>query len=332
MRILLWIIGILAVLIGAAFLFLGDPEVPRDVLMQKYGQAPSKFVDLPSGAKAHYRDEGNAAGQALVLLHGSNASLHTWEPWVKILGDEFRVVTVDLPGHGLTIAKADETYTAESMAIFVDEFATTIGLDKFAVGGNSMGGGVASRVAVQFPGRVTHLIPIDSAGLVPPNMPPPPAFFYLVRTPVVRDFLRLIPGRPVAEATLKASFANQALVTPEMIDRYWELNRGPGIRKATRARFSMPIEYFQGEDKFFRENFPKLQVPTLVMWGRQDKLLPVEAADLFKQFIPGAQVIIYDEGGHILQEDVAERSAADLRAFLKAPVVGAPVSAAPPTP
>lgn len=329
MRILLWIVGILAVLIGAAFLFLGDPEVPRDVLMQKYGQPPSQFIDLPSGAKAHYRDQGNASGPALVLLHGSNASLHTWEPWVKILGDEFRVVTVDLPGHGLTIAKPDETYTAESMANFVADFTTTLGIERFAVAGNSMGGGVASRVAMQFPGRVTHLIPIDSAGLVPPNMPEPPAFFYLVRTPVLRDFLRLIPGRPVVEATLKASFANQALVTPEMVDRYWELNRGPGIRKATRTRFSMPMEYFLGEDKFFRENLPKLQVPTLVLWGRQDKLVPVEAADLFKQFIPGAQVIIYDDGGHVLQEDLAERSAADVRAFLKAPAGG---TAAPPSP
>ncbi len=326
MRILLWIVGIIAVLIGAAFLFLGDPEVPRDVLLQKYGQAPSQFVDLPSGAKAHYRDQGNAAGPALVLLHGSNASLHTWEPWVKNLGDAFRVVTVDLPGHGLTIAKADETYTAESMAAFVGEFTSTIGVERFAVAGNSMGGGVASRVAIALPARVTHLIPIDSAGLVPANMPEPPAFFYLVRTPVLREFLRLIPGRPVAEATLKASFAHQELVTPEMIDRYWELNRGPGIRKATRARFSMPMEYFLGEDKFFRENLPKLTVPTLVLWGRQDKLIPVEAAELFKQAIPGAQAIIYDDGGHILQEDLAERTAADVRAFLTAPATGAPTT------
>lgn len=329
MRILLWIVGIIAVLIAAAFLFLGDPEVPRDVLLAKYGQAPSQFVDLPSGAKAHYRDQGNTAGPALVLLHGSNASLHTWEPWVKQLGDAFRVVTVDLSGHGLTIAKADETYTAESMAAFVGEFTSAIGVERFAVAGNSMGGGVASRVAIAMPGRVTHLIPIDSAGLIPPNMPEPPAFFYLVRTPVLREFLRLIPGRPVAEATLRASFANQALVTPEMIDRYWELNRGPGIRKATRARFTMPIAYFQAEDKFFRENFPKLTIPTLVMWGRQDKLVPVEAAELFKQAIPGAQVVIYDDGGHILQEDLAERSAADVRAFLKASTAAAPESPAP---
>lgn len=324
MRILLWIVGIIAVLIGAAFLFLGDPEVPRDVLMQKYGQAPSQFVDLPSGAKAHYRDQGNAAGPALVLLHGSNASLHTWEPWVKNLGDAFRVVTVDLPGHGLTIAKADETYTAASMAVFVGEFTATIGVERFAVAGNSMGGGVAGHVAIAFPARVTHFIPIDSAGLIPPNMPEPPAFFYIARTPVLRDFLRLLPGRPITEATLKASFVNQALVTPEMVDRYWELNRGPGIRKATRARFSMPIEYWQGEDRFFRENLPKLAIPTLILWGRQDKLIPAETAALFKQMTPGAQAIIYDDGGHILQEDLAERSAVDVRAFLTAPVAAAP--------
>src|SRR6185503_9403206 len=121
-RVLLWIVVALAVAIGLAFAFLGDPEVPRETLMRKYGAAPSQFLELPGGATAHYRDQGNASGPVLVLLHGSNASLHTWEPWVKILGDEFRIVTVDLPGHGLTIAKNDESFTAESMAKFVDEF------------------------------------------------------------------------------------------------------------------------------------------------------------------------------------------------------------------
>ena len=326
MRILLWIVGILAVLIGAAFLFLGDPEVPRDLLMQKYGGPPSQFVDLPSGHKAHYRDQGNKDGPVLVLLHGSNASLHTWEPWAKSLGDAFRVVSVDLPGHGLTISPAEESYTAESMAKFVDVFTTAIGVQRFAVAGNSMGGGVAGRVAMQFPARVTHLILIDSAGLIPPNMKDPPAFFYLVRTPVLRDFLRLIPGRPVAEATLKASFEHDELITPEMIDRYWELNRGPGIRQATRKRFSMPIEYWQGEDKYFRENLPKVAVPTLILWGRKDELVPVEVADIFKSLVPNAQEIIYDDGGHIIQEDVADRSAADVRTFLTQGAAASPQS------
>lgn len=325
MRILLWIVGIIVVALALAFAFLGDPTVPRDVLVQKYGQAPSKFIVLPSGATAHYRDQGNAAGPALVLVHGSNASLHTWEPWVKLLGDQFRVISVDVQGHGLTIPAAGEDFTTESMAKFVDEFTTAIGVQRFAIAGNSMGGDVAGRVTMQFPSRVTHLILVDSGGVISPNMPPPPVFFYLVRTPGLRDLLRLIPGRPVAESTLKASFAHQELVTPEMIDRYWELNRSIENRAATRIRFSHGVEWYQGEDKFFRENMPKIAVPTLVLWGRQDKLIPVDAADIFKNAIPGAQMIIYDDGGHILQEDKAEQSAADVRAFLSA----APATPAP---
>lgn len=319
MRILLWIVGIIAVALALAFAFLGDPNVPREALVQKYGQAPSTFVTLPSGATAHYRDQGNPAGPALVLVHGSNASLHTWEPWVKLLGDQFRVISVDVQGHGLTIPRPGEDFSTESMARFVDEFTTAIGVERFAIAGNSMGGDIAGRVTMQFPARVTHLILVDSGGVISPNMPPPPAFFYLVRTPGLRELLRLIPGRPVAEATLKASFANQALVTPEMIDRYWELNRSAENRAATRIRFSHGIEWYQAEDKFFRENMPKIAVPTLILWGRQDKLLPVEAADIFKAAIPNAQLIVYDDGGHILQEDKAEQSAADVRAFLNAP-------------
>jgi pimeloyl-ACP methyl ester carboxylesterase len=322
-RILLWIVVALAVLIGLAFAFLGDPEVPRDTLVKKYGTTPSQFLQLPSGATAHYRDQGNPTGQALVLIHGSNASLHTWEPWVKILGDEFRVVTVDLPGHGLTIAKADESYTAESMANFVDEFTTAMHVDKFAVAGNSMGGGVAGRVAIQFPARVTKLILVDSAGVIPPNPPKPPPGMWIARTPVLRYVLRLVPSRPIFESALKASFTNDALVTPEMVDRYWELNRGPGIRNANRIRFTMPDSYFYGEDKFFRANMGKIAVPTLILWGRDDELIPAATADIFKGGIPGAQAIIYDQTGHIPMEEVADRSAADVRAFMRS---GAPPS------
>jgi pimeloyl-ACP methyl ester carboxylesterase len=319
MRTLVWIVAIVAATLALAFTFLGDPEVPREVLLARYGKAPSQFVDLPSGAKAHYRDQGNKSGPAILLLHGSNASLHTWEPWVASLGNQFRVVTVDLPGHGLTIAHAGDDFTASSMAHFVDEFMTTLAVPQYAIAGNSMGGGVAGRVAIQFPTRVTHLVLVDSAGVISPNMPPPPAFFYLVQTPGLRELLRLIPGRPVAEGTLKASFFNQALVTPAMIDRYWELNRGPGIRIATRKRFSMGLNYYQGEDAFFRANMGKIDIPTLVLWGKQDKLIPVEAASIFKESIRGARMKIYDNGGHILHEDLATQTAADVAVFLSEP-------------
>lgn len=317
MRILLWIVGALAALIAVAFLTLGDPEMQRETLVQKYGGAPSQFVDLPSGAKVHYRVRGKSDGATLLLLHGSNASLHTWEPWVRLLGDEFSVVTVDLPGHGLTIAKAEEAYTATSMAAFVDEFAGAVGLARYAVGGNSMGGHVAGRVAMAYPARVSALILIGSGGVLPPDLPPTPALMQIAQVPVLRELFRLVPTRPIYETGLKASFVSQALVTPAMIDQYWELNRGPGIRAATRVRLRMGMDYWQAEDRNFRANLPKLAMPALILWGRQDKLLPVSGAEIFRQSIPGAQAIIYDDGGHIVQEDVAERSAADVRAFLQ---------------
>lgn len=317
MRILLWIVGIVAALIALAFLFLGDPSVPREYLVKRYGQAPSQYADLGNGITAHFRDQGNARGPVVVLLHGSNASLHTWEPWVKLLGDQFRIVTVDLPGHGLTVVPDEYPLSAEGMADFVDRFVAQLALPRFAIGGNSMGAHVALRFALKYPLKAAAVLPIDGGGIFPPNMPEPPAFFRIMSAPGLREFLRLIPGRPIAEATLKASFANQALVTDAMIDRYWEMNREPAIRAATRKRFRMGLDYWRAEDRFMRGNLGQIKVPALVLWGRQDKLIPVEAAELLKGAIPGAQLIVYDDGGHILQEDLAERSARDVRLFLK---------------
>ena len=85
---------------GAIVLF-ADADLPDAELASKYAQSPSQFVTLPSGARVHYRDQGQRNGPALVLLHGSSASLYAWEPWVAQMGDQFRMVSLDLPAHGL---------------------------------------------------------------------------------------------------------------------------------------------------------------------------------------------------------------------------------------
>ena len=81
-------------------LFQGD--IPTDVVDARYTSANSQFSELGDLGRVHYRDEGRRQAPPIVLLHGSNASLHTFEPWVTRLEDKFRVVTIDLPGHGLT--------------------------------------------------------------------------------------------------------------------------------------------------------------------------------------------------------------------------------------
>jgi pimeloyl-ACP methyl ester carboxylesterase len=298
------------VLAGAAAAFLVNPEIPRAELVARYAGLASKFVTLASGATAHYRDQGPREAPVLLLLHGSNASLHTWEPWVERLSGEYRIVTVDLPAHGLTGAVPRGDYSQGAMASFVLEFASAIALDRFAIGGNSMGGGVAARFVIDNPGRATALILVDPAGLRAKAAGAPGLGFQVARIPVLRDGLRFLAQRFIFEDGLKAAFADDALVTDDMVERYWQLNRMEGTPAATIARFGA------GPDQTVQDKASTITVPTLVLWGDQDKLIPVDAAEAWRQAVKGSQVIIYPGIGHIPMEEIADQSAADVAKFL----------------
>jgi len=301
-----------AAVVAGVFAF-KDADIPDGVLVAKYGQAPSQFLTLTAtGAHVHYRDQGIASGPALVLLHGSNASLHTWEPWVKILGGEFRVITVDLPSHGLTGAVPGDDYSQAGMATFVDQFTTQLGVAKFALGGNSMGGGVAARFALTHPERLTKLILIDAGG-IPPKTPNDPGLgFRLARIPVVQNLLLYITPRNLFEEGLKKAIFDDTLVTSEMVDRYWELNRREGNRAATLKRFQTPW------DTYIVDNVSKITTPTLILWGDKDTLVPVDAGEAYRDAIKGSQFILYNNVGHLPMEEVPERSAEAVRGFLEA--------------
>jgi len=300
----------LAVLAGAAAALLVHGEVPRAELRARYGAPPSQYVTLISGAVAHYRDQGPRDAPVLVLLHGSNASLHTWEPWVKALSGDYRVVSVDLPGHGLTGAVPGGDYTQAGMSAFVLEFVTALNLPKFAIAGNSMGGGVAARFVLDNPGRATALILVDAGGFRSKTETDPGLGFRLARIPVLRDALRYLSQRAIFADGLRAAFADDAQVTPEMIERYWLLNRMEGTPAATMARFGSP------PDSTVMDKAGTIAVPTLILWGDQDRLIPVDAAEMWHQAVKGSRLIVYPGIGHIPMEEIADRSAADVATFL----------------
>lgn len=304
------IVVAMAVLTGAAAALLVTSEVPRTEMVARYGGPHSKFVTLISGAVAHYRDQGPRDAPVLLLLHGSNASLHTWEPWVERLSGDYRVVSVDLPAHGLTGAVPNGDYSQRGMAAFVLEFASAIGLERFAIGGNSMGGGVAARFVIDNPGRATALILVDSSGFWSKTASAPGFGFQIARIPVLRDALRFLAQRAIFEDGLKAAFADDALVTPDMVERYWLLNRMEGTPGATIARFGTQ------PDTTLQEKAGTIAIPTLILWGDQDKLIPVDAAELWHQAVKGSTVIVYPGIGHIPMEETADKSAADVAAFL----------------
>src|SRR6185312_1270327 len=265
---------------------------------------------LAGGARAHYRERGPVNAPALLLLHGSNASLLTWEPWSKTLSDRFHVVSVDLPGHGLTGAVPDGDYSQAGMARFVLAFADRLGLKSFALAGNSMGGGVAARFAEEHPDRVTKLILVDAGGMPFKQGQGTPLAFRLARIPVANQLLLHVTPRSFVTEGLGKAIVHKEIITEAMIDSYWNFARMEGTRQATLARFSLSF------DTYVRDHTTALKMPVLILWGEQDALIPVASAHDWQSAVPGAKLIVYPKTGHIPMEEVADKSAADVRAFL----------------
>ncbi len=301
---------VVLVLLAGAFWYFSDPDIPRATLEAKYATPPSEFIMLPDGARAHVRDQGNKSGPVLALIHGSNASLFTWEPWVARLGNSYRIVTMDLQGHGLTGAVPNGDYSQEGMVKFVDEVVSKLGISKFALGGNSMGGGVVARYAEEHPDKVSALILVDAGGEPGKMGDHVPLVFKIARMPVLNKILLYITPRSLVKEGLNDAIVHKDIITDKMIDQYWEFARMEGSRAANGERFQLP---FTNDVK---QHIGDIKAPTLILWGAQDHLIPVESAYAFHKDIPGSKLIIYPETGHIPMEEVPDKSAADVRAFL----------------
>jgi pimeloyl-ACP methyl ester carboxylesterase len=234
-------LGVVALILAACQL-LRTPDTDRDEMIAKYSGPAGAFVAGPAGQQVHYRDQGKRGGPAIVVIHGANSSLQTWEPVVKLLGSDYRVVTLDLPGHGLTGATPDTDYSAEGMMAAVDVVAAKLGLEHFVLGGNSMGGWVSWRYAIDHPDRVDALLLIDAAGMPlrkGEKAPPSNVGFRVLEYPFGRWLATQITPRMLVEQSLRGSVEKQGIVDDKMIDRYWELLRFPGNREATVLRARM---------------------------------------------------------------------------------------------
>jgi pimeloyl-ACP methyl ester carboxylesterase len=267
---------------------------------------------LPNGVRVHYRDEGPRGAPTVVLVHGFAASLHAWEPWVSRLKADYRVISLDLPGHGLTQAPPGYATSTEANVAVVD--AVTRGLDapRFVLAGNSMGGAVAWSYALAHPDRLDGLVLVNAAGFpAAERREGGPAVFQLLANPLGRVVLRNLDPRPLAARGLKQAYQDERLVTPALVDRYVELARAPGHRAMLTAGGPR-------RGGATPQTFAAIRTPTLVMVGLKDQVIPPASSRGFAEAIPGAQLVTYAEGGHVPMEQLPDASARDLRAFLQA--------------
>lgn len=307
------ILAVVLAVAAALFLVVRTPDTNRDAMITKYGGPGALFAEGPGGMKVHWRDQGCRECPAMVLLHGSNASLHTWEPLIEQLGVEYRIITYDQPGHGLTGPHPMDDYTADGMAQALDAVASAAGLEHFILGGNSMGGWVAWRYALAHPERVDALLLIDAAGAplrageTPPNLP---IGFRLARIKALGLLLEQITPRSLVEKSLLQSVEVDSIVTPEMVDRYWELLRFPGNRRATGIRNRTDRE------EAYADRLGEISAPSLVLWGEKDSLIPRSAADTFAERLPNVTKVILTGVGHIPMEESPDATASAIRRFL----------------
>jgi pimeloyl-ACP methyl ester carboxylesterase len=315
-----WVLRTVGVLLMATALGLAlsrAPDRPVGTLVARWAPAPSDFIEV-KGQVVHIRDEGprhtgDGDPPPLVLIHGTSASLHTWEGWVKALKGQRRVITFDLPGFGLTGPFAGQytpdDYHGDTYARFVLDLLDRLQLPRVVLGGNSLGGEVAWRTAVIAPGRVAGLVLVDAVGpaFTPISMP---MAFRVARVPVLNRISEWALPRSLVAQGVAEVYGDPSRVTSELVDRYFEL----ALREGNRRALSMRMQGLVVGDGF--EKVGALKQPTLILWGGRDRLIPPGVAQQFHERIAGSQLVVFDGLGHVPQEEDPARSVVPVKAFL----------------
>lgn len=286
-----------------------EPDRTVEELSKRWAPPPSQFVDV-NGQSVHLRDEGPRQDPVpIVLLHGTSASLHTWNGWVAELSQTRRVIRFDLPGFGLTGPSTDGNYSLAAYVDFVISVLDNLGVERFVLGGNSLGGSIAWRTTVAHPQRVDKLILVDSGGY-PFEAESWPLAFIVSQTPVLNRIMEFTLPRSAVESSVRDVYGDPSLVTPELVDRYFDLALREGNRGALRERFAQ-LEY-QDQSALVKT----IQQPTLVMWGAQDHLIPPSIAQRFNQDLPNATLQVFDDLGHVPHEEDPAKTVAAVTKFL----------------
>ena len=313
--------GALLLLTTLAVALSRAPDRSAESLVARWAPPPSDFIEV-QGQVVHLRDEGprhtgEGSPAPIVLIHGTSASLHTWEGWAAALKGQRRVIRFDLPGFGLTGPWSDtfsgnyphERYQGDAYARFTLALLDKLKVQRAVLAGNSLGGEVAWRTAFLAPQRVVGLVLVDAAGPVftPLHVP---VGLQIARLPVLNRVMESLLPRPLVARSVAAVYGNPALVNDELVDRYFELTLREGNRRALSTRLQ---QLQPGEDA---ERIATLKLPTLILWGGRDRLIPPTVAQQFKQQIAGSQLVVFDALGHVPQEENPAATVAAVKVFL----------------
>ncbi|HWS28384.1 MAG TPA: alpha/beta hydrolase [Xanthomonadales bacterium] len=301
------VVAVLAISVAVSW----QPDRPVEDLSERWAARPSQWMAL-DGDRIHWRDEGRRDDPLpLLLLHGTSASLHTWDGWVRALAPERRVIRLDLPGFGLTGPASDGDYRLTRYVERVTRLLDQLRVPRAVLIGNSLGGQIAWATAVVHPDRVAGLVLIDAAGypFVPESIP---IGFQLARSPLLAPLVQKLLPRAIVAASVRDTYGNPDRVSADVIDRYFELTLRAGNRQAVVARFA------QTDYSEMSERIRDVRAPTLILWGGKDRLIPPANGERFHADIQGSELVVFPDLGHVPQEEDAAQTVTAARRFLAA--------------
>ncbi|TVQ65501.1 MAG: alpha/beta hydrolase [Balneolaceae bacterium] len=339
-----------AALLLILLLSLIRPDIPVERLMESYTDETSQFLDI-DGMQVHVKDEGE--GPVLLLLHGMFASLHTWDPWAEELNEEFRLVRVDLPGFGITGPHPEGDYSLRASMYVLESIRKELGIEKWTLIGNSMGGGLALSYAQLYPEHTENVVLFNGGRLLTSTSAPGESNGPEERTvsarvdtvevrdaeetnqsatvsgnrqslvlralgsPALRKALSVLTPKFIIERSLKEVYGDPDRLQTEAVTRYYELLRREGNRQAYLSRREMqPRRDGNLPDLPDPVNINDSGVPVLIIWGRLDSWIPVSVGYRLHEAIAHSQLIIYEDLGHVPMEEDPERTIAAVKEYL----------------
>lgn len=299
----LFVISLIFVLRGGVYADISVEDLKND-----YANEQSQFIEV-NEMQVHYRDEGD--GFPIVLVHGTAASLHTWDAWTHELKKTNRVIRMDLPAFGITGPNKNADYSLEAYTTFLHSFLEKLQLKKFHIAGNSLGGNIAWNYTADYPENVEKLILVDASGL--PTNKQPPAIFKMAKTPLLKTLFLYMTPKILIKKNIEEVYADDSKITDALVDRYHKMALRVGNRKAfiDRAKTDFGLDSIVNINKL-----KSIQTPTLLIWGAQDLWIPLGNGIRMDRILVNSKLEVLENSGHVPMEENPNESLKILKNFL----------------
>ena len=283
-------------------------DISVEDLKNEFTNEHSQFIEIDE-VNVHYRDEGE--GFPIVLIHGTAASLHTWDAWTDVLIKTNRVIRMDLPAFGITGPNKNADYSIEAYTTFLHSFLEKLKLEKFHLAGNSLGGNIAWNYTADYPSKVEKLILVDASGL--PTNKSQPAIFKMAKTPILNSLFLYITPRFLIKKNIEEVYEDDSKITDELINRYHKMALRVGNRKAFIDRAKTD---FKLDAQVNLEKLKSIQTPTLLIWGAKDLWIPLANGIRMNEILVNSKLEVLENSGHVPMEENPRESLKLMNDFL----------------